>query len=92
LNWTISFTAKDEEVTDLKLVRPEVEPVGRNGNGTGKKNKKTEKTDKSVAKKRSKAEVAFRVQTEKQPTAPVPDSAAEELDMTGWSGDYDLSK
>lgn len=92
VEWNAADSPKDEEVTDLKLVRPEVEPAGRNGNGTGKKNNKTKKTDKSVAKKRSKAEVASTVRTEKQPTAPVPDSAAEELDMTGWSGDYDLSK
>lgn len=92
VEWNATDLPKDEEVTDLKLVRPEVDPAGSNGSGTGKKNKKTQESVNSVTKKRSKAEVVSTVPTKKQPAAPAPDSADEELDMTGWSGDYDLSK
>src|SRR6266849_133664 len=77
----------EEPVTDLKLVRPEGENAANNGNGTGK----GRKNNKKFPAKKSEP-----LQTNKETATPAPTSAPaspdEDLDMTGWSGDYDLPK
>lgn len=79
---------RDEQVADLKLVRPEPEKTPSNGNGAGKSDKKSKKPRK---KTKSKTESAAPSPLSDENTAPSP-SLTEDLDMTGWSGDYNLPK
>jgi putative transposase len=93
--WNSSATAGEEQATDLKLVRPENETAGNNGNGSGKNLKKAKK---STNKERVDPESASSPQASGKNTKPVspnasaPASPVEDLDMTGWRGDYSLPK
>lgn len=77
-----------ELATNLKLVRPEDENASHKGNGTGKNRKSS---GKSTDKKKSEPP-----QTNEETSNPSPTCEAascdEDLDMTGWSGDYNLPK
>lgn len=82
-----SDTSDEELATDLKLVRPEDENASQNGNGTGKNRKNGKK---SPDKKSEPLQTSEETTTPSLASAPA--SPDEDLDMTGWSGDYNLPK
>jgi len=79
----------------LKLVRPENETAASNGNGSDKNLKKAKK---STDKKKADTELPSSPQEKSKNTNAValnvsgPASPVEDLDMTGWTGDYNLPK
>ena len=94
IRWDSTAPKGEEKATNLKLVRPENEPTANNGNGTGKAGKKPNKSD--VTKKvdgestgQAETEDNKKVSSALDSTTPPVD---QDLDMTGWSGDYNLQK
>ena len=79
---------KDGHITDLRLVDPEVAKAPSNGNGAGTSDKKSKK---SAKKTKSKTDSPAPLPVSDKNIAPSP-SLTEDLDMTGWSGDYNLPK
>jgi putative transposase len=95
--WNPTDTDGKEEPTNLQLVRPEDNPtVARNATSSGKNRRAT----KQPADKKSDTEGETKSGTKKksakpEPSRPTPmpaDQPDETLDMTGWSGDYNLPK
>jgi len=93
--WNSSATAGEEQATDLRLVRPETETAANNGNGSGKNRRKAKKsTNKEKADTGPTSSPPAK--TKKSKRVPTYDSKGvspgEDLDTTGWSGDYNLPK
>lgn len=90
-----SDTSGEEQATNLKLVRPENETAASNGNDSDKNLKKAKK---STDKKKADTELPSPPRQKSKntnavaPHVSVPASPVEDLDMTGWSGDYNLPK
>jgi len=80
---------KDGHITDLRLVDPEVAKTPSNGNGAGTSDKKSKK---SAKKTKSKTDSPAPLPVSDRNTAPSPSLTDEDLDMTGWNGDYNLPK
>jgi len=93
--WNSAAAAGEEQATNLKLVRPENETAASNGNGSDKNLKKAKK---STDRKKADTELPSSPQEKSKNTNAValnvsgPASPVEDLDMTGWSGDYSLTK
>jgi putative transposase len=93
--WNSPAAAGEEQATNLKLVRPENETAASNGNGSDKNLKKAKK---STERKKADTELPSSPQEKSKntnavaPHVSVPASLVEDLDMTGWSGDYNLPK
>ncbi len=89
--WNSSVTEGEEKATNLKLVRPETETPASNGNGVRKNLKKAKK---KMAKPEADALAEAKSETTHQisPEPSTPESPGEDLDMTGWSGHYNLPK
>jgi putative transposase len=97
--WSASVTEGEEQPTNLKLVRSDnATAVDDDANSLGKKSKTKKK---SADKKRSDAETPTPLETtndtakrksRKSPRTSPSESPGEDLDMTGWSGDYTLPK
>lgn len=95
--WSGSVTVGEEQTTNLKIVRNENETAPVIENGRGKKGK----TKKKATKKRSDNQpesspeatnITARQMPKKSVRVRSSDSPGENLDMTGWSGDYNLPK
>jgi putative transposase len=84
--------AKDQQVNDLKLVRPEVEPVPSNGNGTGKNRKNSKKVSTKKKSPTASFSPSHTAKDSNQSLTSASASPDEDLDMTGWTGDYNLPK
>ena len=95
--WNPTETDSKEEPTNLQLVRPEENPAAASSPMSSGKNRKTKK---QPANKQSDAKPNSNSGTKKKPAnnetgkkTPMPvDQPDEELDMTGWSGNYNLAK
>lgn len=93
--WNSSHATGEDQATNLKLVQPETETLGNNGNGTGKNGKRPKKKANNIKAKPEKTEPpqANDESTNRVlPKAAAPESQGEDLDMTGWTGDYNLPK
>src|SRR5260370_1194030 len=93
--WNSSAAAGDEQATNLKLVRPENEITALNGNDSDKNLKKSKKStnkkksdNQSPSPPREKSKNTNAV----APHVSLPAPPVEDLDMTGWRGDYNLPK
>ncbi len=95
--WNPTDTGGKEEPTNLQLVRPEENPAAaRNATSSGKNRRATKQlaNKKSDTKRDSNSgtkKKAAKHEASKQTPMPV-DQPDEKLDMTGWSGDYNLPK
>jgi putative transposase len=95
--WNPTDPDSKEEPTNLQLVRPEENPAAARSPMSSGKNRKTKKqpaNKKSDAKPHSNSGTKKKPannETGKQTSMPV-DQPDEELDMTGWSGNYNLAK
>ncbi len=90
--WNASGDEGEQPATNLKLVKPAeaTEPAESNGRIKNRKAKKD-----SVNKKKSNtvpASSADVLDKAAKPTLPSPEETEEDLDMTGWTGDYNLPK
>lgn len=95
--WKPTHTGGKEEPTNLQLVQPKENPAAaRNEKNSGKNRRATKQT----ADKKSHTKVDSKSGTKKKTAkhkasehTPMPaDQPDEKLDMTGWSGDYNLPK
>jgi hypothetical protein len=95
--WKPTHTGGKEEPTNLQLVRPEENPAAaRNATSSGKNRRSTKQlaNKKSDTKRDSNSgtkKKAAKHEASKQTPTPT-DPPDEKLDMTGWSGDYNLPK
>lgn len=96
--WSASVTDGDEQSTNLKLIRNE-KATPADGENVHRKNRKTKR--KSPDNTMSDAEPAsvpeatkdtVKQELRKSPRNYTKKSPGEDLDMTGWSGDYNLPK
>jgi putative transposase len=93
-----SAAAGEEQATNLKLVQPVNATAAANANGNGKirKTKKKsagkQKSDTETASAPETTDVTANQESQEMPQAHPTEMPGEDLDMTGWTGDYNLPK
>lgn len=92
--WNTPLPPGDEEPTNLELVR--TEDAAKTNGGSNSQSKQRKKKRALAPKKKAKATKALNEMDESTPeqtaSGRTGESSGDELDMTGWSADYNLPK